>query len=43
MIAKILITGGAGNIGSVIANKLAEDADNCLVIYKTTLPQKNFK
>ena len=28
----ILITGGAGNIGSAIANKLAEDANNCIVI-----------
>lgn len=28
----ILITGGAGNIGSAIANKLADDANNCIVI-----------
>jgi UDP-glucuronate decarboxylase len=32
MITTILITGGAGNIGSAIANKLAEDANNCIVI-----------
>lgn len=32
MITTILVTGGAGNIGSAIANKLAEDANNCIVI-----------
>jgi nucleoside-diphosphate-sugar epimerase len=39
----ILITGGAGNIGSAIANKLAEDADDFIAIHKTTLSHKNFK
>ena len=33
----ILITGGAGNIGSAIANKLAEDANNFIVIIDNLL------
>jgi len=32
MNATILITGGAGNVGSAIANKLSEDANNFIVI-----------
>lgn len=32
MITTILITGGAGNVGSALAKKLAEDENNCIVI-----------
>ena len=42
MIATILITGGAGNIGSAIANKLAEDSNTFVVVYKTKLDTQQF-
>jgi short-subunit dehydrogenase involved in D-alanine esterification of teichoic acids len=37
MIATILITGGAGNAGSELANKLAEDSNNFIVVQKIKL------
>lgn len=42
MITIILIDGGAGKIGSAIANNLTEDSNNFIVVHKTKFVTQQF-